>query len=334
LAFNILNIGYDGTVSSTYAERDIFTANEGTDDLIYFLGTSFGEGSFSNPSGSEITLSTVGSVVNSPTILTDRVYDIATGTEYYGSTAGWGFEMEFTNCAVSPTRIDIYRQFGASSTSFDIVSQVWQGSNDGVAWTFLDDGGFIDASFFSLGWNTSYSNANVGFYKFLRVLFTSGGGYGVNGMRLEEIEMYGKVKRTDGGEASRISLPTTITELPDVDLDTPADGDYLEWVGGVVRNTREKLYETVRTTNNVVLADNQFLPNFYIITPSNTRTVDLPNTPVIGQYFRIRNLNNSFEVQIREPIAVVVATIGGVGGLGLTQADCYYDGTEWTIITY
>lgn len=330
MAFNILNIGYDGTVSSTFADRTGYVSNGDNNDIFYFLGTNYGTTAWSNPAAG-LNLTVSGGNSGDDTTWVDNT----TTSNSIGNGTSHNHQFEFDTCIVNLTRVDYY-VYAPSGVSSDVLQQVrLEVSPDGVAWTqiavnnddvFGDNGGQW-ITFDNLNYTSYNPYFRIGFTK--QIAFNN-----ANSFRLGEVKAYGTLKRTDGGEASRTSLPQTIDQLPDIEINSPQDGDYLTWAGGVVQHTREKLYETVRTTNNVVLADNQFLPNFYIITPSTTRTVDLPPNPVAGQFFRIRNLNTTFEIQIREPGPTLVATIGGAGGPGLTQADCYYDGTEWTVIQY
>ena len=334
MTFNVLNIGFAGSFSSNYIERP-FTANEANEDIFYFLGTEFGTTSWSNPNGNGQLTVTVhaGSTSGSPTVLTDLV-DVSSVA---GNAVTWGLQFEFNNCVVSPTDIYIERTFGSSSDNNDVIDQVWEGSNNGTDWEVIGSNNIIDAGDISQQWENINPNIDTGFFKFLRFTFTTGGLTGSIGLNIREMELYGALKTLDGTSVSRISPPTSIGNFPDLDLDSPQDGDYLYWDNGRILHRREKLYRTSRQVLSTDIAPSGGLnnqePNFYVLDPGGaSRNFDLPANPITGLFYRVRNLDTVFEINIREA-AVTVATIGGAGGAGLTQADMWYDGTEWSIIT-
>lgn len=334
MTFNILNIGYDGSVASTYADRTGYVSNGDNNDIFYFLGTNFGNSVWGNPTPSKVNITGTNIInYNNYTSLTnnDISGDAFTSISPGNSTVG-RVTIEFLNIIVKVSRFDV--AYRSDQTTADNVAnnRILEASTDGVNWVTIYNAGNITIPAGNFWYNIGNSTPTNRYFKYLRYSWNTINGSGFTG--LKEVKLYGEIKTTNNTEASRISLPTTISQLPDVNLTSPQDGDYLTWLGGEVTNLREKLYETVRTTNSVTTANNQFLPNFYVMTPSSTLTFDLPPTPVVGQFFRVRNLNNLQEVQIREPGPTLIATIGGAGGPGLTQADCYYDGTEWTVIQY
>lgn len=331
MTFNILNIGFKGTVASSVADRSGYISNGDENDIFYYLGSNYGTSNWINPHTlGEITVS--GPDFGSAVTMVDNS-NTSTG---YNNSSTRVFKAEFLNSIISPTRVDYFAHFPINNGFYNFSSIRAEVSNDDINWTEIgSSSGFAGGGSAGNTWRNIVNDLDIDFFKYLRVrLFGASGGANSAIPRIGEVKVYGDVKRIDGQEASQISLPRTLEQLADVEINNPLDGDYLYWTGGGVRHQREKLYETVRTTDNVILEDNQYLPNFYIITPTTTHTVDLPPNPSIGQFFRIRNLDNIFEVQIREPGPTIVSTIGGSGGIGLTQADCYYDGTEWSIIQY
>lgn len=333
MAFNILNIGFSGDVASTFADRSTYVDENDNGDIFYYIGTNFGTSAWSNPTSTPfLSITNTGLQPASINNLTD---DNQTTRLAGNSNSGLSmvFNLNFTDVIVQPTLIQLaYVNTASGSPGYSNV--FFDGSNDGSTWTeLIDIADFsADANSASGIWLPPETITDLRFWTNLRLRWTTTNSASSN--NFSSLLIYGNIKRTDGGTASRVSLPQTINELPDVVINSAQDGDYLEWAGGVVRSKREKLYETVRTTNSVTTEEAQYLPNFYIITPSTAENFDLPPNPIAGQFFRVRNLDNLFQIDIREPGPTVVASIGGAGGPGLTQADCYYDGTEWTIITY
>ena len=334
MAFNILNIGFDGTLASTFADRTNRVSEGDDNDIFYFLGTNYGTSSWSNPDGAGL-LTLSGSEFGGNN-WTDNT---TTSSGYHNSTV-FDHNFTFNNVIVNIERLD-YFVYAPSASSADILQEVrLEVSLDNSTWIQVavnstDVLGDVNGG--AGDWVSIFPNYE-GYYPYMRIGFTKQIEFdGSLSFRLGEAKAYGTLKRTDGGEAGRVTPPTTLAGLPDVLIDTPQDGDYLYWNSGVVQHRREKLYRTSRQVMTGTVAPtaevNNEEPNFYVLDPNGaSRNFDLPNSPERNLYFRVRNLDNGFEINIRES-AVTVATIGGAGGSGLTQADMWYDGTEWQIIT-
>jgi len=332
MAFNILNIGFDGTVSSSFADRSTYINENDNGDIFYYIGTNFGTSAWVNPLNTSFVTATSGaspSVVNRENA-TDL--DNTSATRYSvadDSPVTLAIDYQLNNLIIQPTTVQVAIASTGLSQIFSNIK--FQASNTGSNWQDLitfPDTATGDSTFTFLN---PVNLPNADYWSYFRLVWTASNQFSNTG--ISNLLIYGNLKRLDGGRASKISLPRTINQLDDVIIESPNDGDYLYWDQAIAKHQREKLYETLRTTDNVVLEDDQYLPNFYIITPSITRTVDLPPNPVAGQFFRIKNLNNLNQIDIREPGPTVVVSIGGTGGPGLTQADCYYDGVEWQIIS-
>lgn len=336
MAFNVLNIGFAGTISTPFVERQNWVSNGDTNDIFYYIGTNFGQSAWSNPlSGSFVSfVGTEGNVdITDGNPLVDN--SVASRNFSYSSNTNDTTiaRFNFNDCLVRPTGIQM-SWYGSSSVTATSISL--QGSIDGSTWITLDN--IPNQSYGnSQVWDTFETGAsgNQRFFEAIRVQWTATVQQGWGSVN--EIKLYGDIKRTDGGQAARASIPQTFASLGNVDIDNAVPGDALRWFNGKILPLQKTIYRTQRIdpmTGDLTMGDTQMTNNYYILNPNGTtRNFDLPTTPTKNQYFRVRSLDNAFEIRIREA-AVTQATIGGAGGPGLTQADMWYDGSTWHIITY
>lgn len=336
MAFNILNIGFDGTVESSFGDRTNYQSNGDQNDIIYFLGTNYGTSAWSNPKNSHITVTTSNITSGDTAVLfDDSTPDATSGTIGNNGNGVATVVLNFTSCIINPTRVDIAGRtsgFGSNNRILNVQVEV---SKDNTNWTPLKDPEDFP-QFAGILWRNFYNDTDVsGYYKYLRFKYTNG----VNNhptVSISEIKIYGKLKRTDGGVASRVSPVTSLENLADSNITTPQEGDILYREAGFMQAEKETPYRTYREvlSNNFVISNTLFRrPNFYVLDPGGAnRNVDLPSLATTGDYIRIRNLNPSFDLVIREPGPIAIQTLSTAAGS--TQADCWYDGSNWNLVTY
>ena len=335
MTFNVLNVGFDGTVSTAYVDRTGYISDGDNNDVFYYLGTNFDTTPWADPSGNgQVTTSFTDFIGGAQTSVTDNATTLSGA--YFDDNPVFSYvTFQFTNCVVSPSRISEHVRDGINS-GHDILNRQLEGSNNGSSWTVLSTAANVAGTGFVSRWVNGYTNLDSPYYSYLRLRYRNEVGNS-NGARLNEIKLYGRIRRLDGGTAQKVSPAATFSALPDVDLSGAQDGDVLIWDRGRVSYGREIPYRCTRfnMTGTVTTGDTQTNPNTYSVDPNGAnRNFDLPVTPFTGQYFRVRNRDIAYAIAIREPGPTTVATIGGGGpGAGLTQAEMWYDGTEWQIIT-
>lgn len=313
MTVNIVNVGFKGTYPSSTASKTNYTAPLDTNGIFYFLGTNYGTSAWSNPQGgSHLIISGNSNFTN----LIDRNLN----TETTGGNS-LTYTFNFLTCKVQPT--GFYIRTNTTSTysySFNI-----QFSNDGSNWSNL--------ATYSVSNNSGIAEealpiASDKYYQYMR-LITS---FPFNALRVREIELYGNLFRTDGGQASTVQPITTVETLPKFIAEPTGvqDGDLLYYNGGIITNKRNTYYETERTvmSGDLTLKTEHF-PNFYILDPNGaTRTITLPSTPLDSQFFRLKTLNPTF--------AITIDSGGTIATLDTSTlvVDLYWDGTEWTALSY
>lgn len=340
MAFNVLNVGFPGTVATPYSNRQNWQSNGDTNDIFYHIGTNFGTAAWVNPLTTPFvsfvgTEGSINIVSNGEFLVDHSTAKGSPGANFSSNTQAQTIaRFNFTDLVVRLTGIQISTY---SSTTTTATSVSLQGSVDGTNWITLDNIPNI-SMFSSQSWDAfeliPASGAQQRYYQAVRLRWTA-----LNQQSwgsVNEIKLYGDIKRTDGGIADRTPIPTTFASLGNVDVEDAVVGDSLRWFEGGVQPLQKTIYRVSRQTmtGDIALGDEQMTDNFFVLDPNGAaRNFDLPVTPTKNQYFRVRSLDNSFEIRIREA-AVTQATIGGAGGPGLTQADMWYDGTQWSIITY
>ncbi len=344
MAFNILNIGFDGTIDSPFADRTNFVSLGDNNDIFYYLGTNYGTSAWANPTGSEVLISSSNSInsgsfdnlIDDDNNINLPLLNLASNPETVIYT------FDFANAIINPTKVDISLSSGTNTSGNNTNLRRIQVSNDNSNWTQIgSDNTFYtgnDLNVNGIGpvW-TTFNPSLSGYWKYFRVLLDRNNSSSPTSfIHINEIKIYGTLLRQNGN-ASKVSIPTTFASLGNVDIDTAVPGDTLVYENNQVTNVQRKIYRTTRLTmsGDISVGNTQFTPNFYVLDPGGAnRNFNLPATPTTSQYFRVRNLNTSFEINIREAGTTTIATIGGPGGAGLTQADMWYDGVEWTVISY
>ena len=327
MTFNIINIGFDGTFGSPFANRTGYINNGDENDIFYFLGTNFGQSIWSNPNGNgQITVTDYSLPLSNPTRLTDN--SISSTTSPNGSAADTGFVIEFNNCKVALTRADIY-QYNGDGFTRNLQNEYLEVSQDGSSWEVLNFiAGPTSISAMSGGWFNIYDSESVGYYSHIRYRRDTLSAF-LFGFR--EIKYYGKILRTDNDIASSITPPTVLSDLPDTELSSLSDGDILLYQNSRAFNQQPLLYDVANVTmsSTLNLSINKF-PNYYILDPNGSnRLINLPNPVDNNQFFRIKNIDTAFNLDVDDG-GGVIATIGGITNMG----DFLYNGSDWTVILY
>ena len=350
---NIVAIGFGGTFDSPYASPGARTGDLDTNYIFYYLGTNFGTAGWSNPTA-DVTWSQTG-ITGIPTSFANSTDNmtIRADNSSYVRQSGAGYAeliMDFggggNNIIVRPAQFNIQGSNGNSSPIYFMQNMTLEGSNDNVTYTVLASRPAQVPStewgpgVFDKGWGTGMIanlvfNNDPGFYRYLKWRWNTVSG-GSSSVRVHQMQIWGEMKRTDGGTASQQSPVFEFQNLLDVE-DSPADGEYLLWWDNQAIWRREAPYFCSRQALNANLQIPDFgstsdLVTFYILTPDvASREVALPTTPSQGMHYRIKNLDLSKEILVKEGVTTV-STISTAAGI--SQCDCYYTGTTWRVIEY
>ena len=348
---NLLNIGFDGTFASSLV--DLPYQGVELEGIINHLGRNYGtSGTYTNAHvGGQITVTATNMTASaySPSDMVNHTAVDSGGFYYTFTTSPLYFTVEFTDVVVQPSRVRMFFDWGSNSSAYDMLPTDLElyGSTDGSTYIKLDDGNSAEVESETVAawadWTaesnlTDELNTQTRFWKYIRIQHAGpAAAWSTTGVYFKEFEIYGKLYRLDGGNAGGSQTPVfDLDSVSNANLSGKQDGDYLSWQQGGLYPLRPRfLISTRQSMTGTVTVNSNHDTNFYILNPNGAdRNVDLPTSPIAGVYYRIRNLNNTFELNIRESGPTTIATIGGAGGAGLTQAEVWWDGTEWQVITY
>jgi hypothetical protein len=327
MATNIINIGFKGVYPSTAADRTGYISNGDNNDIFHFLGTNFGNQTWSNPVlGSYLDIT---SDLGSPSgvweeELVRETPQLNFNPPYLGTNGNsLRVTASFTNLKVRPTFSQIVIYTGLVTYS-DISIQ---GSNDNTNWESIS--GSITGNFGDVvQYFTIPDIASTRYYSYIRLTITGNN----NNTRLKAWKLYGRLSRTDKEAASFTAPINTLEQLPNYLPDDLHNGDLLYYSGGIITNKRRKLYETKRLimTGNLTI-NPTFFPNFYILDPNGaSRNVDLPTTPLDEMFLRFKTLDPSNTINIRESGPTTIATLS----TSTPVVDLYYSNSAWTVLSY
>ena len=349
---NIVAIGFGGTFDSPYASPGARTGDLDTNDIFYYIGSDFGNTAWSNPAGVDVTV-TSGSNTTEINTPTTNLLSRADSTSYFRQTSSSDAEIiiDFggagNDVIVRPAQFNCEAANGNSSPIYFMQNMVLEGSNDGTNYTTLatrpaqvGSSEWGGGGVFDKGWGVNMIanlvfNNDPGFYRYIKWRWNTASG-GSSSVRVHQMQIWGEMKRTDGGTASQQSPVFEFQDLLDVQAN-PDDGDYLLWWDNQAIWRREAPHFCSRQALNANFQIPDFgstsdIVTFYILTPDvASREIALPTTPSQGMYYRIKNLDLSKEILVKEGVTTV-STISTAAGI--SQCDCYYTGTTWRVIEY
>ena len=290
----------DAQAVNTYRKDIALEDDINIKGLMYHLGTNLGQGSFSTPVGTDVIVSTTGSVLSGNT--NDIFNDNANGTAVEISTGSLPFEIKFN--LQNDYFIDLsgYSFTGAGFLSYQTPSAwIVEGSNDDISWTTLDN---INETLPipENTYSTFFLKVNQqDYFKYIRFIFTAGGNNGrvqINYMRL-----FGALRNLVTGTAGFKTPGDNFSNLLNVDIKNPNTNRIISYdESNQVWESR--LNTPWRTSRQIMTGDlvltSAYIPTFYTLSPNGAnRNVDLPFPPQKNDTLRIRNLDGAFDITIR-----------------------------------
>lgn len=302
------------------------TSASNAKDILYHLGTNLNTQTWSNPFASSLlnlTSTSAGDIKN--------IISRASNTYTVSSTT---YPLIITFEFLTGFQVDLqaFRYKWNSGNSFALDTFNWEGSNDGTNWEVIYSANELQelSGTSEQFYYKPILDNRPGYFSQLRLNIKEGS----NQFRLEEIELYGKLRNLTTGVAGYKTPGDRFDNLLNVDAYNPRinreiifDANENVWESHI--NQPWTVVSKVLDGSLTLTRDDLRNPRFYILNPNgSSKDIYLP-TPEINDAIKFRNIDGMFDINIYEEGSSTPVVLSNAGKV---QYEYVYDGTEWHVL--